>query len=280
MNNPLQEYFRNKEIFVKLPTRGNWMKDKPNLSAEHEIGVRPMTIADEMKLNIPDTLYNGEAMFDMIKSIAPDIPEPKQLALPDIDVILLASRAATYDKKMNVESRCPHCESISEYEIDLPTVLNQINDNHNSIMIELQGGLTVCCKPNTLYAVSHLNTQKLKSSAILASISQDETKATEELKTVFKDNVEQIAAYRLASVQDGIDYIQTPEGEKVTDTQHILDWLGSVDLQTVNKIETEQQKLNGNGMPNEFDFTCSNSECGKQFKGSVSYNPTFFFSNN
>ena len=66
MYNPLQDYYRNKEIFVRLTTKGNWMEEKPNLTAEHEIGVRPMTIADEMKLNIPDTLYNGEALFDMV----------------------------------------------------------------------------------------------------------------------------------------------------------------------------------------------------------------------
>ena len=280
MDNPLQDYFRNKEIYVKLPTRGNWMADKPNLSSEYEIGVKPMTIADEMKLNIPDTLYNGEAMFDMIKSIAPDIPDPKQLALPDIDVILLASRAATYDRKMAVESRCTHCETMSEFEIDLPTVLSQVKDNYTPVSIEITGGLTICCKPNTLYAVNHLNTQRLKSSAILAAISADENKATEELKTVFKENIDELAAYRLASVQDGIDYIQTPDGEKVSDTQHILDWLGSVDIVTVNKIEQEQQKLNSNGMPKEFNFTCSDTECGEQFKGTVSYNPSFFFSNN
>ena len=278
MDNPLQDYFRNKEIFVRLPTKGNWMKEKPNLTADYEIGVRPMTIADEMKLNIPDTLYNGEALFDMVGSIAPDIPNPKQLALPDIDVILLASRAATYDKKMAVESRCTHCETVSEFEIDLPTVLGQIIDNSSPVLLEMKE-LTISLKPNTLFAVNALNVQKLQSSTILQAISVSEDKATEELKTVFKENVENIAAYRLASVEDGIEYIQTPEGNKVTDSQHILDWLSSVDLNTVSKIEQEQLKLNGNGMRREFTFNCSNPDCAKEFKGKVSYNPSFFFSN-
>ena len=278
MNNPLQEYFRNKEIFVRLPTKGNWMKQKPNLTAEYEIGVKPMTIADEMKLNIPDTLYNGEALFDMVASVAPDIPNPKELALPDIDVILLASRAATYDKKMNVESRCTHCETMSEFEIDLPSVLSQIKDNSSPVLVEMQE-LTICLKPNTLFAVNALNVQKVASNTILQAISVSEERANEELKTTFKELVDNIAAYRLASVEDGIEYIQTPDGNKVTESQHILDWLSSVDLNTVSKLEQEQAKLNGNGMQREFNFTCSNGDCAKEFKGTVSYNPSFFFSN-
>ena len=278
MNNPLQDYFRNKEIFVRLPTKGNWMKQKPNLTAEYEIGVKPMTIADEMKLNIPDTLYNGEALFDMVASVAPDIPNPKELALPDIDVILLASRAATYDKKMNVESRCPHCETMSEFEIDLPSVLSQIKDNSSPVLVEMQE-LTISLKPNTLFAVNALNVQKVQSGTILQAISVSEERASEQLKTTFKQNVENIAAYRLASVEDGIEYIQTPDGNKVTESQHILDWLSSVDLNTVSKLEQEQAKLNGNGMKRDFNFTCSNGDCAKEFKGTVSYNPSFFFSN-
>ena len=278
MDNPLKDYFRNKEIFVRLPTKGNWMKQKPNLTAEYEIGVKPMTITDEMKLNVPDTLYNGESLFDMVSSVAPDIPNPKELALPDIDVILLASRAATYDKKMNVESRCPHCETMSEFEIDLPSVLSQIKDNSSPVLVEMQE-LTICLKPNTLFAINALNVQKLQASTILQAISVSEDRADEQLKTTFKQNVENIAAYRLASVQDGIEYIETPDGKKVTEPQHILDWLSSVDLNTVSKLEQEQAKLNGNGMKREFNFTCSNGDCAKDFKGSVSYNPSFFFSN-
>ena len=139
--------------------------------------------------------------------------------------------------------------------------------------------LTICLKPNTLFAINALNVQKLQASTILQAISVSEDRADEQLKTTFKQNVENIAAYRLASVQDGIEYIETPDGKKVTEPQHILDWLSSVDLNTVSKLEQEQAKLKGNGMKREFNFTCSNGDCAKDFKGTVSYNPSFFFSN-
>jgi len=97
MNNPLDKYYRTKEIYVKLPTQGKWYTDKPNLTEQGEIGILPMTVRDEMLLNIPDALYNGESMFELFKSIAPDIQDPYEICMPDVDVILLGSRAASYD---------------------------------------------------------------------------------------------------------------------------------------------------------------------------------------
>ena len=104
MNNPLADHFRQKEIYVRLPTQGKWLSNKPRLTEDGEIGIMPMTLQDEILLSIPDSLYNGESLFKLISSIVPDIADPYELSLPDFDVILLASRAATYDKKMSVES--------------------------------------------------------------------------------------------------------------------------------------------------------------------------------
>ena len=90
MENPLQGYYRNKEIYVKMPTGGKWMANPPELTADGEIGVRPMSVKDALILTVPDALYNGEAMFDLIQSICPDLQNIEDISLPDVDVILLA----------------------------------------------------------------------------------------------------------------------------------------------------------------------------------------------
>ena len=73
MENPLQQYYRHKEIYVKLPTGGRWLDPKPNLNEQGEIGIRPMSMKDELLLNIPDALFNGQAMFELIQSICQDL---------------------------------------------------------------------------------------------------------------------------------------------------------------------------------------------------------------
>ena len=88
MENPLQGYYRHKDLYVRLPTGGKWLKNKPKLTDDGEIGVRPMSMKDELLLTIPDALYNGQAIFELIQSVCPDIVDPYELSLPDADVIL------------------------------------------------------------------------------------------------------------------------------------------------------------------------------------------------
>ena len=56
MSSILEDFYRSKEIFIKLPTGGKWYKNKPHLSVTNEIGIMPMTTKDEMILKIPDSL--------------------------------------------------------------------------------------------------------------------------------------------------------------------------------------------------------------------------------
>ena len=160
MQNPLEDYYRQKEIYVPLPTQGLWYENKPNLTDDGEIGVLPMTLNDEMLLNIPDTLYNGESIFNLMKSIVPDIIDPTEISLPDVDVILLASRAMTYDKKMQVESKCTHCEKFSAYEMSIPDILSQINLIKGGVTIELEK-LQIELRPNTLKSMNAYNIKNL-----------------------------------------------------------------------------------------------------------------------
>ena len=60
-NNPLMSHMRQETVFVSLPSKGNFYKQKPGLTDDGEIGVRAMTSADEIALKVPDALFNGEA---------------------------------------------------------------------------------------------------------------------------------------------------------------------------------------------------------------------------
>jgi hypothetical protein len=59
MTKTLQDFYRHKEIYIKLPTEGKWYTSQTNLNDQNEIGIKPMSFKDEMLLNIPDSVYNG-----------------------------------------------------------------------------------------------------------------------------------------------------------------------------------------------------------------------------
>ena len=57
MENPLQGYYRHKDLYVKLPTLGKWLKNKPNLTDDGEVAARPIPI------KIPKSKVNQEPVL-------------------------------------------------------------------------------------------------------------------------------------------------------------------------------------------------------------------------
>ena len=278
MQNPLEDYYRQKEIYVPLPTQGLWYENKPNLTDDGEIGVLPMTLNDEMLLNIPDTLYNGESIFNLMKSIVPDIIDPTEISLPDVDVILLASRAMTYDKKMQVESKCTHCEKFSAYEMSIPDILSQINLIKGGVTIELEK-LQIELRPNTLKSMNAYNIKNLTTTQLVTKLSASEGDRKKELSKYYMESLKDITIANIELLSDAIVKVTTPDNKVVTDQANIQQWLANAKKSVLTQIEINSRKLNLNGLPDHYDFTCSHEECGKEFKGIVEFNPSFFFSN-
>ena len=275
MENPLQGYYRHKDLYVKLPTLGKWLKNKPNLTDDGEVGVRPMSMKDELLLSIPDALYNGQAIFELIQSVCPDIVDPYELSLPDADVILLASRASSYDKRFPVEAKCPHCEKSGMYDIDLQIVLGKVHLITEQTEIEIDD-LIIELRPNTLAAVNANNIKASELARMLGSMRESED-INETLQQQYSENMAQIAAANIVLIADAIVQVTMPDGTQVTEPQHIIDWLTNSNRKTVDALQRAQTLMNVNGLPKNFDFTCANEECGETFNTSVEFNPSFFF---
>lgn len=278
MENPLQNYYRHKDIYVKLPTGGKWMKETPNLTADGEIGVRAMTVRDELLLNIPDALYNGQAIYELIESICPDIGDASDMSLPDVDVIMLASRATSYEKTFPVEATCSHCDTAQMFEVDLQQVLGKVKSVWEQTEIEVDG-LVVEMRPNTVSAIHASNIKVSETSRVLASMTDTE-EVNEQLKQKYSENIQQIAAANIVLLADAIVKVTMPDGKQVTDTQHIIDWLTNSNRK-VNDVLTKQRlRMNLNGIEKSFTFTCAEETCGKDFSAEIEFNPSFFFTSN
>ncbi len=278
MTNPLADFYRQKEIYITLPTGGRWLTEKPHLSTDGELGVRPLTLNDEMMLSIPDSLYNGESLFELIKSIAPDIKNPYELSMPDFDIILLASRAATYEKKMTVESRCPHCEEANLYELDIPSILSKVKvvgEETEFIMNELKFVL----KANTVGALNTYHIRNMEQANLIGQLEKIDPADRSTHTKEYSKALETVSAASIALIADAIVSITTPDEQIVTDPQHIVDFLLNVNRSVIQRIEDNLRKLNENGLDKEFTFMCSSESCNKEFTGPVEFNPAFFFKN-
>jgi len=277
MTKTLEDFYRHKEIYIKLPTEGKWYTSQTNLNDQNEIGIKPMSFKDEMLLNIPDSVYNGESLFEILKSILPDMENPYEILMPDVDVVLLASRINSNEGEMSVDATCTHCKTQEQYNIKIINILNQIK-TINTIEIELDNGLIISFKPNSLRSVTTNQIKITEMSSILSTFNKDDDK--EKQHKLFSESLEKTAAANLVLIADTIEYVLLPSGDKITDLQAILDWISNSDSNTVKKLQNMSNQINQNGLNKNFKFECSNEQCGKEFTSPVEFNPTFFFTNN
>lgn len=279
MTDPLKNYYRTKEVYLKLPSGGKWYKNPPKLTEDGEIGVYPMSVKDEIMLKIPDTLYNGEALYEVLQSIAPDIPDPYEVLVPDVEVILLAAKSSQHGGELTVTGKCPKCNRTDRYGLKIKNILQQIKPIPDQpLTVELQNGLTVEFKPNTLASITAGTIKTTESIRLAAAITDGLD--PQEAKVIFKESLEKTTAATIVVLADSIGKIITPDGVEVTDHQSITNWLANADTTTISMIKKHSTTLNENGVPHTFNFTCSNEECEEVFPAQIEYNPAFFFTAN
>ena len=149
MNNPLKQYFRRPAIYLKLPSQGKFYPEGTiNFTDNGEIPIYPMTAIDEITSKTPDALFNGTAMVDLIKSCAPNIIDPWQMPITDMDPILIAIKIASLGNDMEINSQCPKCSAENTYSVNLSGILSQMKPANYDIDLEL-GELKIKFKPLT-----------------------------------------------------------------------------------------------------------------------------------
>lgn len=280
MSNPLENFYRTKEIYVKLPTQGKWYKNPPKLSVNNEIGVMPMTIKDELILKIPDSLYNSEAIFLVLKSIVPDIDDPYEITIPDVDVILIASRAVTQGNDLGIAVKCPNCKEVHEYSINIPIMLSNLKDIKDDTEIEIKG-LVLKLKPNTLATMTANSMQKVEIAKMKSMVTQsDENSDYSKVKLLMEESLQKMTAASLAVIADQISSVKMPDGTIITNFKHILEWIQNLDKRSVDIISENAKHLNDNGIQKIHKFTCGNENCNHEFETTIEFNPTFFFTRN
>ena len=126
-NNPLQQYFRQPAIYIKLPSLGQFYPPGTLTTTETgDLPVYPMTAIDEITYRTPDALFNGQATVNVIQSCMPNIINAWAIPAMDIDTILVAIRIASYGHEMEFGTACPKCAAESNRALDLRSVLDRI----------------------------------------------------------------------------------------------------------------------------------------------------------
>ena len=223
--NPLNKYLRQPEIYVKLPSNGKyWPPGSLEMPISGELPVLPMSTRDEIMVNTPDALLNGEAVVNMIQSCIPNIRNAWAMPSVDLDTVLIAIRIASYGEKMEYTSTCPKCENSDNYEIDLRQFLD--------MPVDLQGyenafdykGITVSLRPLDYNSVNQKNLEQFEQQRLMTMVNDttiDEATKQKRFQEIF--NI--LTTYTIQNVVGSIEKLTTPEGITVIDPMHLKDFV-------------------------------------------------------
>ena len=235
--NPLQKYFRQPSVYIKLPSGLYYPTEVVEKSQTGELAVMPMTAMDEIKFKTPDALMNGQGVVEVVQSCIPQIKDAWQLTSYDIDTVFLAIRIATYGETMDVNFTIPNTTENGQHTVNLPAMLESIQAQTIEHSFKLKD-LTFHIRPLTYKDMNLVSLETFQQQRIYASLRDSRIDDEQKVKT-FDESFKKMTDLTNEILLKNIKHIET-ENTSVTDPAQIADFLKNVDAKLMSEI---QQKL-------------------------------------
>ena len=251
--NPLQQYFRQPKIYVKLPSQGMFSKPGAIAGDVNGLPVFGMTGMDEIIMKTPDSLLSGESVAQVIKSCCPGILDSWELSVLDTDVIFSAIRIATYGNLMSVSHTCNKCQTENEYDLDLNRVVEYFSsckyDNKISLENMVIKTQPLTYKQSTMFSLKNFSLQQRLSQAEKLTDKDEQQKIINDL---FKE---------LATLQNELYFLSIESvevGNTVVDQKEFIkEWLENCDKSIFDAIKKQIDKNRDTWTTPSFPVKCS-----------------------
>lgn len=271
-NNPLKQYFRRPSIYLKLPSKGlEYSAEVISMPENGEIPIYPMTAIDEITSKTPDSLYNGTAVADIIRSCVPAIKDPWKISSTDLDAILVAIRIATNGNDMEIETHCPKCDEDFKYGINLSFILNNFVAGDYSNPINM-GDLKIKFRPLNYKELTENAVRQFEIQKALTMLTAMDEGPEKDKKS--SDLFKTIAFSTLDIIASTVDSISSDEFT-VTEKAYILDFLQNADKRIVEKIKEKSLSLRETTQMKPLNVKCVG--CGHDYDQMFTLNVSDFF---
>lgn len=271
--NPLARHFRQPAMYITLPSQGRFYPDGTvDYPESGEIPVFPMTALDEISYRTPDALFNGNATVDVIKSCVPNIKDPWQMPNTDFDTVLIGIRIASNGEKMDIATVCPHCQTESEFEVDLIQLLGRIQPVDYSTPVVL-GDLEIYLKPLSYKRVFDNQITQFEEQQKIQQFSQNPSQESVDLLANTLKNLNSLA---IASLVESIHYIK--DGDTIVAEKGFIDeYVRNAPKESFNAISAKLGQIREKNEIPPFEVTCTNEECQKTFTAPFTMDSANFF---
>lgn len=276
MVNPLAKHFRQPQIYLKLPSKGQWYPaGSLDMPATGELPVYPMTAKDELTLKTPDALLNGQATVDVIQSCLPNIKNAWQVPSVDIDAILIAIRQATYGPEMDLISVCTHCGNKNEHTLNLTALADQIKLPNIEETIKIKD-LELFLRPQNYEEFNRASLENYEQQRII-SVVNDTTLSEEEKLTRFNQLFKKLLTLTVQTVTSSVGAIKMADGTVVDNREFLDEYFTNCDKDVWNAVKERISQLSDQNPLKKVDVVCDNEECLKTYSTPLIFEAASFF---
>jgi len=273
--NPLQAFFRQPAIYIRLPSDGQfWPDGSVDVPVNRELPVLPMTAMDEITYRTPDALFNGAAIVTVIQSCMPNIKNAWHTPNCDLNAILTAIRIASYGKAMPISTNCPSCKETTDVEIDLQAVLAQLGMSNYAETVK-HGDLEIHFHPMDYKNQTDVNMLQFEQQRILNQLPALEMSDDEKSKHL-NHAVKSITEITIKAIKNSIKSMRTPQA-LVTEPNFIEEFLLNCDRNLYMQIRDHAVKLRINDDFKPIDMQCP--ECQHAYQQQFTLDTATFFDN-
>jgi len=276
--NPLNKYFRQASIYVKLPSGTDYPTDVVTRSETGEIGIMPMTAKDEVRFKTPDALMNGQGVVDVIESCVPDIKDAWQIKSYDLDTILVAIRIATYGETMEINFNVPGANESVAHTVNLPAILDEIQKTTVDTSFTLKDGLKITVQPLTYRDMTSTSLQTFQQQKMYSAI-QDSELPDEDKAKRFNDAFKKLTELNSSILLKNMASITMTDGTVITDPAHIKEFVDNANATVIKEIETKLMDLRTQGAVKPLKLKASEEQIKKGAPASYEVPVTFDTSN-
>jgi thiol-disulfide isomerase/thioredoxin len=275
VSNPLSKYMRQPAIFISLPSIGQyWKQESLEKTENNQYAVYPMSTRDELVLNTPDALMNGQGVVDVFQSCIPNIKNAWDMPIVDVDLCLIAIRIASYGESMEYNSTCPSCLEINNYEIDLKEFLELKIDVSGFEKQTTFKDLKIKVKPITYRALNTQSLDEFEQQRLVTTVGDSELDDLQKQEK-FNDILKNMTMNTVRNIASGIEYIETPEGERVTDQTFIDDFVENCDRKLFDELRKHQELIDEGIPAKNIPTTCP--DCQHEYVSPFTFDQASFF---
>ena len=272
-SNPLKQFFRQPVIYLRLPSNGEfWPEGSLIMPTNRELPVYPMTAIDEITYRTPDALYNGQAVINVIQSCIPNIRDAWGMPAMDTNAILVAIRIASYGHELELSTRCPSCETESEYSVDLRAVLDGVKppDFHTPAVF---GDLEINFRPMDYKMQNETNQLQFEQQQQIQAIQFSDISDDDKIAAL-NASLKKITELTIDALKWSIASVRTPNA-LVTEPEYIHEFLINCDSKIYGQIRDRIIALRQGSEIKPLHIQCSN--CQTEYKQDLSLDQTSFF---